>query len=547
MATTAPTELTDSLTISVYLRRDTHDNGMTLQQYADAVIAGTQPVLEHDAFVYQFGAIADEMTLVTDWANTNNLTVAETHQGGAVIKLTGTVAQFNSLFNITLETVTDSDRTYITHAGVITVPSDIDDVVELVSGLDNSITFSHNAILDDSVAPTTIDPNTISNPTPVDLSKAYKFPRTAGNDQSQGAGACVAIIELGGGYTTQNLTSSFSRIGLANPTVVDILVDGGTNNPSDANSSGEVMLDIYCVGAVIPSGKVAMYFSPNTFQGFIDLILAVTADTTNNPSVISCSWGTTDIYWSSAQRAAFDSALQAAIVRGITTFVAIGDFGTQAINGAATYTVQYPGTSPYVVSCGGTLVTINNDYSIANEVVWNQVSYATGGGYSTIYAIPSWQTGKGYSYKTYPAGVVTTLTTRGVPDVSAMASGYQFYYSSANTYGSFVGTSAVAPLLAGMMGRINSISGRRVGFVNYIWYQNPQAFNDITVGNNAAPATVGYSATVSWDACTGLGSPIGTTLLGLVNLPTIGPIYPIDTAGTRPTYGQVYPRVTFNY
>lgn len=539
-----PTNVDEQILISVYLRRDNHENGMTLQEYTDAVIAGTMTILSRDQFAYQFGAIEDEVAVVTDWAVAQGLTVVDANSSAATVKLLGTAGQYNTLFNIELQNAVDGDRIYLTHDNELTIPVDIDDVVNLIAGLDNSMSFHSNAYIDPTV-PGPVDPNIISSPTPVDLAAAYKFPSSSGNAQSQGAGACVAIVELGGGWTTQNLTSTFGRIGLANPNVVDVLVDGGVNNPADASSSGEVMLDIYCVGAVIPSGKIAMYFAPNSFQGFIDTIIAATNDTVNNPSVISISWGTTDTNWTTPSRQAFDAALQASIVQGITTFVAIGDFGTQAISGGPTYTVQYPGTSPYVISSGGTVITINNDYTIASEVVWKSgASYSTGGGISGIYSIPSWQSGKGYSYKIYPSGTVTSLTTRGVPDVSAMATGYSFYYSASNTFGTFLGTSAVAPLLSGMMARINQLSGSRLGFVNAIWYGSSGAFNDITSGNNAAPAAVGYSGTVGWDACTGLGSPIGTALYSLVNP---GPSFPVDTTGPRPTSGQAYPRVNYNY
>ena len=542
------TDLNQQIMISVYLKRDTHDNGMTLAEYTNAVISGTAPTLDHDAFVYQFGTTDDCINVITDWANKNKLTIIDTQNGTATVKLLGTAGQFNSLFSIQLENVTDGNRTYITHAGDLTIPTDIDNVIELIAGLDNTITFGHNAILDTST-PLVTEPNTISYPTPVQLAQAYQYPRSLGSDQSQGAGACVGIVELGGGWTTQNLTSTFGRIGLTNPTVVDVSVDGGVNDGgADAGASGEVMLDIYCVGAVIPSGKIAMYFAPNTFQGFIDCITAATNDNINNPSVISISWGTTDTYWSTQSRQAFDSALQAAIVQGITTFVAIGDYGTQAIDIDPTYTVQYPGTSPYVVSCGGTIVNINNDYTIASEIVWNQTSYSTGGGISTIYSIPSWQSNKGYTYKTYPAGTVTALSSRGVPDISAMATGYQFYYSSSNTFGTFLGTSAVAPLLAGLMGRVNTLSNQRVGFINSTIYASSGAFSDITSGNNAAPASVGYSATAGWDACTGLGRPIGTAFAALFPaLPTVAPIFPSYTVGTRPSTGQTFPRVNNYY
>ena len=538
--TTVTTPLDTQLMITVYLKRDKHENGMTIQEYADAVIAGTQSVLGHDEYVYQFGAIKDEVILVADWATSNGLTVDEATVDSATAKLSGTAEQFNTIFNITLQTVTEDSREYITHTGNITVPTDIDGVVDLILGLDNSVSFSHNAILETTTTGD-LDANVIGSPTPVDLALAYKFPRAPGGDLVQGKGACVAIIELGGGWTTQNLTSTFGRIGQPNPTIVDVGVDGGVNDGgADANSSGEVMLDIYCVGAVVPAAKIAMYFAPNTLQGFIDTVTSATNDTTNNPSVISVSWGTTDVNWDSTSRNAFEVALAAAVVKGITVFIAAGDYGVRAVSGGATYTVQYPGTSPYCVCAGGTVISINNDYSIASEVPWGTSggSYAGGGGVSGIFSVPTWQTG--FNSKTYPGATVTALTGRGIPDVSAMATGYTFYYGSGNFTGTFVGTSATAPLLAGMMARLNQMSGKRIGFVNADWYAvRTTAFNDQTSGDNHGGNTVGYMADTGWDAATGLGTPIGTELYKLYK---IGTTYPKQNNGFRPATGTSYPR-----
>lgn len=537
----------DILTISIYLRRDLHDNELTLQEYADGVIAGIYPILDHDEYVYQFGAVEDELNLVVEWAISNKLEVVETSLGGAVVKLSGTVDQFNDIFEIELLVVEEDTRTYYTHYEEITMPAEINSVVESILGLDNKVSFSHNAILDTSDINADIDPNLISSPTPVDLALAYKFPRSSGTDLVQGKGVCVSIIELGGGWTTQNLTSTFGRINQPNPTVVDVSVGlGGNDGGVNASDSGEVMLDIYCVAAVAPAAKIAMYFAQNSLQGFIDTITTSTNDTTNNPSVISVSWGTLDSNWSTASRNSFETAFQSAVAKGITVFVAAGDYGTKATSTSSYGTVQYPATSPYVVCAGGSVVSINNDYSIASERAWGGSTdggFAGGGGTSTIFSIPSWQSGKSYSTKTY-SGTITALASRGIPDMAAMATGYSFYYSSNNTFGTFLGTSAVAPLLAGMMARINQLTGKRIGFVNSEWYAaQSTAFNDITTGSNTlSSGTSGFSATTSWDACTGLGSPIGENLYKIYKLK--GSTFPNSNYGFRPQFGQTYPRRT---
>ena len=541
--TTTNTVLTDELMVSIYLVRDTHDNGMTLEEYVSGVCDGDHPILDHNEFVYQFGATDKNLQKVVEWANSNSLTVSEAHHGGAVVKIIGTAEQFNNLFSITLETITDNNRTYYTHIGQLTIPTEISTVVESVFGLDNSLTFTFDAKRDPS-----LEANSYSSPFPNELAKGYNFPKDpAVGDNEQGKGACVAILELGGGWTQANLTSTFGQIGWANPSISDVGIDGGVNDGgADTNSSGEVMLDIWCVGAVAPLAKQVIYFAPNTFQGFIDIITAVANDTNYNPSVLSISWGTTDSNWSSGQRTSFETALASCAVKGITVFVAAGDYGVRAISGGPTYTVQYPGTSPLVLCAGGTVVTLNSSYAITAEVPWGTSggSFAGGGGVSSLYSVPSWQTG--LTSKTYPTpSTATTLTGRGIPDVSAHAIGYSFYYGSANTYGSgFVGTSATAPLMAGMVARINQLSGQRIGFVNSKWYSNTSAFNDITTGDNHGGNTVGYVGTAGWDAATGLGTPIGTAIYALYRT---GATYPKQNYAFRAkstSAAPAYPRTT---
>jgi kumamolisin len=98
-----------------------------------------------------------------------------------------------------------------------------------------------------------------------------------------------------------------------------------------------------------------------------------------------------------------------------------------------------------------------------------------------------------------------------VPDVAADAdpeTGYSvFVDGSATVIG---GTSAVAPLWAGLVALINQSRKQPVGFLNPLIYAATveSSFNDITVGGND-----GYNAGKGWDACTGLGSPNGAKLL----------------------------------
>jgi kumamolisin len=104
---------------------------------------------------------------------------------------------------------------------------------------------------------------------------------------------------------------------------------------------------------------------------------------------------------------------------------------------------------------------------------------------------------------------------RGVPDVCGNAdpvTGYQVRIDGTDTV--IGGTSAVAPLWAGLIARINAAKGSPVGFINPALYAGSAALNDITQGNNGT-----FAAGTGWDACTGLGSPDGTKVAALLAQP----------------------------
>jgi len=105
--------------------------------------------------------------------------------------------------------------------------------------------------------------------------------------------------------------------------IIAVPVDGGKNSPSNANGAdGEVVLDIEVSAAVAPGTKVAVYFAPNTDQGFINAVTTAVRDTTNKPSVISMSWGGPEFSWTQRSLLALDAACQSA---GITNTVAAGE------------------------------------------------------------------------------------------------------------------------------------------------------------------------------------------------------------------------------
>jgi kumamolisin len=333
------------------------------------------------------------------------------------------------------------------------------------------------------------------------VAQAYNFPTAL-----DGTGETVAIIELGGGYRTADLKTYFKN---HRPTVTAVSVDGGHNH-ADGNPGGpdgEVMLDIEVAGSVSPGAKYVVYFAPNTDAGFLDAISTAVHDKVRNPSVISISWGGPEASWTQQSLQAYDEAFQAAAALGVTVFAAAGDNGsTDGMNDGKQH-VDFPASDPFVVSCGGTNLQIQNGKAV--QKVWNNGvnGGATGGGISDVFELPDYQKSANVD-KSVNDGQVR----RGVPDISADAdpqTGYQVLVDGQSTvYG---GTSAVAPLFAALMAKVNQQAGQRLGFIHPLLYKSTSAVTDVTDGDNGA-----YKARAGWDACTGLGSPDGSKLAALL-------------------------------
>jgi kumamolisin len=268
------------------------------------------------------------------------------------------------------------------------------------------------------------------------------------------------------------------------------------------------MLDIEVVGSIAPAANIVVYFTPNTDAGFLDAVTTAIHDTTNKPSVISISWGGPESTWTAQAMTAMDDAFQAAATMDITVCVASGDSGSADGLSDGSDHVDFPASSPYALGCGGTSLQANKK-AITSEVVWNDGANggASGGGISSFFPRPSWQSGIAAKHSN---GKSIALTKRGVPDVAGDAdpdTGYDVRIDGTNTV--IGGTSAVAPLWAGLIARINQTTGTPTGYLNPQLYKNPQALRDITQGSNGD-----LKASKGWDACTGLGSPNGQALVG---------------------------------
>jgi kumamolisin len=497
----APANPAERLEVSVLVRRR---GKQALQSRLASVLADRKtPYLTRAEFAREHGADPQDVAKVRAFAEAQGLSVLQEHAARRTVILSGTVAQFCAAFGVQLHQMSHAGGTYRGRTGGIYLPTEWDGVVEAILGLDNrpqarprfrSRPALGNIHRRSHTAPVSY--------TPPEVAAFYAYPNATG------AGQCIGLVELGGGYRPADLSTYFAGIDVPTPSVTAVSVDHGANSPTgDADGpDGEVMLDIEVAGSIARDARIAVYFCPNTDAGFLDAVTTAIHDTTNNTSVISISWGGAESTWTSQAMTAMDEAFQAAATMGITVCVAAGDSGSSDGVADDANHVDFPASSPHVLACGGTSLKASNNV-IASESVWNDGTSggATGGGISSFFALPAWQ--EGLSALSTAGGTVS-LTMRGVPDVAGDAdpeTGYQVRVDGSDTV--IGGTSAVAPLWAALIALVNSSAARAAGFVNPTLYQNPQSLRDITQGNNGA-----FAAQAGWDACTGLGSPNGVPL-----------------------------------
>ena len=470
--------------------------------------------LSHDEFASTYGAQPEDINKIRQFAAEHNLQVLERGDEALrrTVTLAGTAANMEKAFGVELNEYEHPEGTYRGRVGAIQMPEEYAPFVSGVFGLDDRpVAHPHfryhapNGAFGSRAASLSFDPNQVA--------AFYGFP--TGVDVS---GQTIALIELGGGYRPADVKNYFHKLSIAAPRVKAVLVDHAHNRPTTANSAdGEVMLDIDVAGGVAPGVGIAVYFAPNTTRGFQDALSTAIHDQLNKPSVVSISWGGPESTWTPQSMQNFDQVAQEAALLGITITVASGDNGSSdGINDGQNH-VDFPASSPHVLATGGTRVTAA-DGVINQETVWNDGGQggSTGGGYSMVFARPSYQSG------------AVTGTLRGVPDVAGDADPETGYNILVDGHSIVVGgTSAVAPLWAGLVVLVNQKLGRRLGFINPLLYpiNPPDGLRDITQGNNGA-----YSAGPGWDATTGKGTPMAMQLISAL----AAALPPVAAATTTP-------------
>jgi kumamolisin len=490
---TKPLDPTTQIDVTVVLRRRAEPPA--------SAFAG--PPLDRDELAARYGADPADLDAVTAALTAAGAEVLSASAATRLVRVRGSAGTLTSTFGAEFESVPVDRPGTRAWTGGLSLAAELSGPVVGVLGLDDR----PQAAARYRVA--RAETSAVSY-TPLQLAAAYGLP------DANGSGQTLAIIELGGGFGTDDLTSYFGGLGVAAPTVTAVGVDGATNvagkDPNGAD--GEVLLDIEVAGAIAPSATLLVYFAPNTDAGFVDAITQA-AHATPAPTAMSISWGQSEDQWTEQARTAMDNAIADAALLGVTVTAAAGDSGSTDNETQGAPHCDFPASSPHALGCGGTSLQLDSSGAVASETVWNDggTGGATGGGISAVFPVPDWQANAGI-----PARSGGSTRGRGVPDVAAVAdpqTGYQVLVDGTATV--IGGTSAVAPLWAALVCRLAQLAGRPLGLLQPAIYAGaaPGAaapgFRDITEGTNGT-----YSAGAGWDACTGLGVPAGADLLGVL-------------------------------
>jgi len=479
-----------------------------------------------------FGAAPADLQAVVDYAESKGLRPGAVSTATRSVRITGPAGALGGAFGVELGYLRHGDVTYRGRVGPVKVPASLSGVVEAVLGFDNRpVGRSYLRTPKAGTARVGLDaaegllPDTYLPP---QVAALYDFPA-----HYDGTGETVAVLvfngDIGsgvsapGGYDLPTASRYFTQVlGMKAPALTDVVVQGPGNQPGDGTNpydvSGEVYLDLCIAGSLAPGAKIAVYFTQLTEQGWVEAIRRAVTDTVNNPSVISISYGGPEDdpgTWTKMAIKQVNDAFEAAAAAGRTICCAVGDSGAADEPGTTTVHADFPASSPWVLACGGTHLESAGG-AISAEVVWNHLvdgNGATGGGVSAVFPRPSWQSGT----QAVPlAGVTPPPDGRGLPDVASLADPETPFVVAGpgGTLQAGGGTSAAAPLWAALISRLNQALGARVGYLNPLLYSHYSgALRDITSGDNG-----GYQATPGWDACTGWGSPGGSSLLQAMQL-----------------------------
>jgi subtilase family serine protease len=504
--------------------RDARGLDDLLAQLYDPASTNYHRYLTPEQFTEKFSPTETDYAAVVSFARQNHFTVTTTYGNRLLLDVSGSVADIQRAFHLTLRTYRQPTENRDFYAPDVEPSVDVSLPVADISGLNNFIlphpesrissSFKHSAIAESGSGP---GGTYMGN----DFRAAY-IPDVYWN----GSGQMIGMVEFDGFYPS-DISGYETAAGLPSVPLQTVLLDGYNGVPSTGANSGnpEVSLDIELAICMAPGLSGIMVFEAGPFGLQNDVLNAMAAS--NQVSQLSCSWG-----WGGGPSTTTDNIFKQMAAQGQSFFQASGDSdayttGASSVNGVDNPSLaNAPSSSPYITVVGGTtLTTTGPGGSWSSETVWNwgldNGSYVGGsGGISSYYSIPDWQANVSM------ASNGGSATNRNLPDVALTADNIFVDYGDGSS-GSFGGTSCATPLWAALTAMMNEQSlaaGRTtMGFINPAVYALGEStnyypcFHDITNGNDfSSNSTNEFEAVTGYDLCTGWGTPAGQNLINAI-------------------------------
>ena len=514
-----------------------------LQSFLADVSNPSSPLYRHfltsGTFGADFGASASTIAAVSEQLRSIGLHPGAVNPDDMIIPVSTTVGAAERALGVSIHNFQlASGRVAYSNTSPPLLPSPVASSITAVVGLSDvyrpvpqllrAATTAHQTatLLSASLANTSQGPTACSAATNAggytagQLASVYGFNAGAYSKGLLGQGETIALYELEP-YSNSDVANFESCYGI-NTTVNKISVDGGAGT---GPGSGESILDIDNAIELAPKATISVYESPNNGgSGPLDSYAQIANNDT--AEVVSTSWGICEPYLGAPSALAEESIFMQMAAQGQSMFAASGDSGSEdCYSGPGTPTalaVDDPGSDPYVTSVGGTTLQLNATGARSAETVWNNGASsgagAGGGGVSTLWAKPSWQSGPGVisaNSSSAACGAPAGTYCREVPDVSAVANprdGYSVFV--AGSWTAEGGTSGAAPLWAALTALSDEACGattpaHAAGMINPSLYAHPSYLFDVTSGNNDYTGTNSgaYPAGTGYDMATGLGTP----------------------------------------
>ncbi|MBV8500128.1 MAG: S8/S53 family peptidase [Paucibacter sp.] len=571
-----PVSATDSTEVALALKVN---NLADLQAFVASTVDPSSPnfhkFLKPEQFASRYGQSNAVVHQVTNYLQSQGLTVTRVFSNNLVVMVRGTNAQMASMFSTPIHSFSANGVSFQKPVGNVTVPVALQGVVHAVAGLSTEPRFeSRKRKLPAAIVPTS---TTALMPmagvpgayTVKDLANLYNINPLYAKGLT-GAGKTLGIMTFAS-FNLADVSTYWTAMGQSGSTARITVVNTVPGSTISTDGDDETTLDVEQAGGVAPGANIVVYEAPNTDAGAIALYTKAITD--NIADTLSISWGASEIYYDASAFAAYDNLFLQAAAQGVPIFAASADSGAYDIGNAYPYphyssllAVDFPASSPMVLATGGTTLpmTINLRYgsvTVPTERPWgwdylqsyiavnygmsyyysNMFPSGGGGGVSVQYPVPSYQAGlpgvqlsaKGqtlYCFSNVASNPCTPgqnlgslpggFAGRNVPDVSLNGdpeSGYSVYYQG-NWITGFGGTSFVAPQLNGVFALISQQVGGRVGWLHPQLYG---AFRTQGYGSGSPFRAITTGDNLYWHAWNGFNPATGLGSLDVANLAAI--------------------------